>query len=175
MRKLLGCIALLSNTLLAAELEQESDIKFAIYSRAWGENTADGLRVVVNNQTASRIALHSITFLKDGEAESQRTLNLDLEIAANAYAETDLPYQDLLQFDECVERTMAENWKLAEISNYTLNPSVRGLIIEDTDSFRIYQCVEAVMTRWSVVESGDQQQSMAREEWILFHFESRRD
>jgi hypothetical protein len=175
MRKLLGCLILLSNSLLAAELEQESEIKFAIYSRAWGENTVDGLRVVVNNQTTAPITLHSLTFLKDGEANNQISLELDLEIAANAYAETDLPYQDLLQADDCVSRTMADNWKLAEISNYTLNPSVRGLIIEDTDSFRIYQCVEAVLTRWSVTSPNSPSQALSKEEWILFHFESRRD
>lgn len=173
MYKLIGCLLLLTNSLIAAELEQESEIKFAIYSRAWGENTEDGLRVVVNNQTLNPVTLHSVTFLKSGEASDQRTLTLDLDIPANAYAETDLPYQDLLQSDECVSRTMADNWKLAEISNYTLNPSVRGLIIQDTDSFRIYQCVESVVTRWSVTKADNIEESFEQEEWILFHFESR--
>ena len=74
---------------------------------------------------------------------------------------------------------MESNWRLAEISNYTLNPSVRNLIIEDTDSFRIYQCVETIITRWQVL--GDSQgaesvaaESLEKEEWILFHFETRR-
>jgi len=67
---------------------------------------------------------------------------------------------------------MAENWKLVEVSNYTLNPSVRNLIIEDTDSFRIYQCIENVQTTWSRVANGTQVQY---EEWVLFHFESRRN
>lgn len=160
---------------IAAETEQESEIKFAIYSRAWGENTEDGLRIVANNQTMEPILLHSITFLKDGDDASQKTLSLRLEIAPGAYAETDLPYQDLLQSDECVSRTMEENWKLAEISNYTLNPSVRGLIIEDTDSFRIYQCVETVLTEWTVQANESAGSAMSKEEWVLFHFESRRE
>lgn len=175
MRKFIGCLLLLSNSLIAAELEQESEIKFAIYSRAWGENTEDGLRVVANNQTLNPVTLHSVTFLKNGQAAQQHTLTLELEVPANAYAETDLPYQDLLQADECVSRTMADNWKLAEISNYTLNPSVRGLIIQDTDSFRIYQCVQSVVTRWSVKQTNSAEETMEKEEWILFHFESRSD
>ena len=175
MRILLGSLLFLANSLMAAEIEQESELKFAIYSRAWGENTEDGLRVVVNNQTDKPVQLHSITFLKDGAANSQQTLTFDLEVAAHAYAETDLAYQDLLQHDECVSRTMADRWKLAEISNYTLNPSVRGLIIEDTDSFRIYQCVESVMTRWTSLMDNASQEPQEKEEWVLFHFESRSD
>ena len=175
MRILLGSLLFLANSLMAAEIEQESELKFAIYSRAWGENTEDGLRVVINNQTDYPVQLHSITFLKDGVADAQQTLPLELEIAANAYAETDLAYQDLLQDDECVSRTMADSWKLAEISNYTLNPSVRGLIIEDTDSFRIYQCVESVMTRWTSLTGETVQSPQKKEEWVLFHFESRRE
>lgn len=155
-----------------AEMESESDIKFAIYSRAWGANTNDGMRVVINNQTGNDVLLHSIQFLKDDDESSRVGLDLELRIPAGAYAETDLDYVNLLQDDECVSRTLSENWKLAEISNYTLNPSVRGLIIEDTDSFRIYQCVETVITDWSDLESGIRYQ---KEEWVLFHFESRRN
>jgi hypothetical protein len=160
------------STAIAAEMESESDIKFAIYSRAWGANTDDGMRVVVNNQTDSAVQLHSVAFLKDGMEASEVSLDFDLRIAPGAYAETDLEYIDLLDNDECVSRTMAENWKLVEISNYTLNPSVRGLIIEDTDSFRIYQCVETVITTWSDLQSDIRYQ---KEEWVLFHFESRRN
>jgi hypothetical protein len=74
---------------------------------------------------------------------------------------------------------MASNWRLAEISNYTLNPSVRNLIIEDTDSFRIYQCVETIITRWQVLSGSEGAESTAaqpieKEEWVLFHFETRR-
>jgi hypothetical protein len=156
----------------AAEMEAESDIKFAIYSRAWGANTNDGMRVVVNNQTNSAVRLHSVEFLKGGLDGAAVTLDLDLRIEPGAYAETDLDYVNLLQNDDCVARTLSENWKLAEISNYTLNPSVRGLIIEDTDSFRIYQCVETVVTRWSDLDTAIRYE---KEEWVLFHFESRRN
>lgn len=156
----------------AAEMEAESDIKFAIYSRAWGANTNDGMRVVVNNQTGNEVLLHSVQFLKNGDEATSVDLDLELRVPAGAYAETDLDYTDLLQDDACVTRTLSENWKLVEISNYTLNPSVRGLIIEDTDSFRIYQCVETVVTSWSDLESDIRYQ---KEEWVLFHFESRRN
>ena len=67
---------------------------------------------------------------------------------------------------------MAENWRLAEISNYTLNPSVRNLIIQDTSSFRIYQCVETILTKISDTANNSAEE---REEWILYHFESRLD
>jgi hypothetical protein len=54
------------------------------------------------------------------------------------YAEVALPYHDLLSSDECIASTLDESWKLVQISSYTLNPSVRNLIIEDKDSSRIY-------------------------------------
>lgn len=154
----------------AAEVTEESDLKFAIYSRAWGGNTNDGMRVVINNQTGSAVQLHSVIFLKDGTPAKQVGLDLDVEVPSQGYAESDLEYIDLLADDECVSRTLSENWRLAEISNYTLNPSVRGLIIEDTDSFRIYQCVETVLTSWTDLRSNTRYE---QEEWVLFHFESR--
>lgn len=169
MRILLSGLLLVSGLTLAAETQEESDIKFAIYSRAWGGNTDDGMRVVVNNQTDNPVRLHSIEFLKD-DADSRVEVELEVDIAAGRYADTDLEYIDLLADDECVSRTLEDNWRLAEISNYTLNPSVRGLIIEDTDSFRIYQCVETVLTTWTDLENNNRYQ---KEEWVLFHFESR--
>ncbi|MBQ13694.1 MAG: hypothetical protein CMQ17_04765 [Gammaproteobacteria bacterium] len=66
---------------------------------------------------------------------------------------------------------MEESWKLVEISNYTLNPSVRNLIIEDTDSFRIYQCVKTVTTDWIDLSTAE---AHRYNEWVLYHFESRR-
>ncbi|MDO8271093.1 MAG: hypothetical protein Q7U82_04120, partial [Gammaproteobacteria bacterium] len=72
----------------------------------------------------------------------------------------------------CISDTMAENWKLVEISNYTLNPSVRGLIIEDTDSFRIYQCVRNVTLHWQDPVSGTNTEFT---EWVMYHFERRRE
>jgi len=165
-------VPILVNPASGAEMDSESDIKFAIYSRAWGANTDDGMRVVVSNQTDNAVLLHSVRFLKDDTEAASVALDLELRISPGAYAETDLEYVDLLADDECVSRTMAESWKLAEISNYTLNPSVRGLIIEDTDSFRIYQCVETVITSWTDLESNITYQ---KEEWVLFHFESRRN
>tara|TARA_B100000929_G_scaffold237208_1_gene193976 strand:+ start:3291 stop:3773 length:483 start_codon:yes stop_codon:yes gene_type:complete len=158
---------------LAAELQEETEVKFAIFSSAWGENTDDGLRVVAYNQTQGPIRLNTILFLKEESEDSEQVaVNLNLEIPSLAYADVEFPYIDLLQGNECIERTMAESWKLVEISNYTLNPSVRNLIIEDTDSFRIYQCIENVRTIWTHLASNIQVQY---EEWVLFHFESRRD
>jgi hypothetical protein len=173
MHKSLWFLFLFNSSVLAAELQEETEVKFAIFSSAWGENTDDGLRVVAYNQTQGPIRLNTILFLKEESEDSEQVaVNLNLEIPSLAYADVEFPYIDLLQGNECIERTMAESWKLVEISNYTLNPSVRNLIIEDTDSFRIYQCIENVRTIWTHLASNIQVQY---EEWVLFHFESRRD
>ena len=58
---------------------------------------------------------------------------------------------------------------------YTLNPSVRNLIIENTDSFRIYQCVETIRTRWRETSGDSRGVSRTEEGWILYHFETRQD
>ena len=173
MHKSLWFLFLFNSSVLAAELQEETEVKFAIFSSAWGENTDDGLRVVAYNQTQGHIRLNTILFLKEeSEGSEQVAVNLNLEVSSLAYADVEFPYIDLLQGNECIGRTMAESWKLVEISNYTLNPSVRNLIIEDTDSFRIYQCIENVRTIWTHLASNIQVQY---EEWVLFHFESRRD
>ena len=161
--------ALCSATPTAAETNQESDIKFAWYSSAWGANTDDGLRLVAYNQTGADIVLERITFLKSG-ADTEVQIDTNLAVRAGRYADMEIDYIDLIADDECIERTMAENWKLVEISNYTLNPSVRNLIIENTDSFRIYQCVEDVITHWTIADSN---QEFSKQEWVLFHFESK--
>ena len=86
-------------------------------------------------------------------------------------AELELPYVDLLSINQCVNDTLEETWRLVEISNYTLNPSVRRLIIQDTSAFRIYQCVSSVKTTW-ITEAGERR---SKEEWVLYHFESKTD
>jgi hypothetical protein len=165
-------LMLLPCGLTAAELQEETEVKFAFYSSAWGENTDDGLRLVAFNQTDDPIRLDSISFLKSAEDTEPVNIALALEVPALGYADIDIDYIDLLLGNECIDRTMAENWKLVEISNYTLNPSVRNLIIEDTDSFRIYQCVENIATRWTNLATSQQNQY---QEWVLYHFENRRD
>lgn len=154
----------------AAEFQDESLIKFAFYSSAWGENTDDGLRLVAYNQTASPIRIESITFIKEDEETEDIYIETSLLVPAGRYADAEYDYINILGGDECIERTMLENWKLVEVSNYTLNPSVRNLIIENTNSFRIYQCVENVSTRWTDLNTGTE---ATQEEWVLFHFESR--
>ena len=153
-----------------AQTEEESSIKFAFFSPAWSANTDDGLRVLVHNQTDGDINLQSIEFLGNGNESRPTLVQLNIEVATQRYGEAELPYIDLISGDDCVDRTLSENWKLAEISNYTLNPSVRNLIIEDTDSFRIYQCVQTVRTRF--IDLSDNS-TIEYEEWVLFHFESR--
>jgi hypothetical protein len=172
LKSLIASVLVLAATepLNGAEFQEESLIKFAFYSSAWGENTDDGLRLVVHNQTASPIRIDSITFLKLDEATPDVTIETALAVPAGRYADAEYEYIDILGGDECIERTMAENWKLVEVSNYTLNPSVRNLIIENTNSFRIYQCVENVSTRWTELNTGAES---IQEEWVLFHFESR--
>ena len=125
---------------------------------------------MAHNTTGDDIRLESITFLKEDLAGASVELELGLRVPAMGYAEMEFNYNDLLQNNECIERTLAEDWRLAEISNYTLNPSVRNLIIQDTDSFRIYQCVETVHTRWTRLSTNE---LVEYEEWVLFHFESR--
>ena len=168
------CLTLLalSSAAYCGELQEESEIKFAFYSSSWGGNTVDRIRVVAFNSTQQPVRLDRVTFLKQLQQGDPVTLQLNLEIPAGGYADRELEFVDLLLDDECIERTLAENWRLAEISNYTLNPSVRNLIIEDTDSFRIYQCVESVQTRWTRLSDSA---STSKEEWVLFHFENRRD
>jgi hypothetical protein len=172
MHKCLVFALLVAGGLQAAEKMEGADIKFALYSSGWGENTDDGLRLVVNNRTEKSVRLNAIEFLSSSEEFESIRITFDLNVLASAYAETEIDYIDLLGGDECIERTMAENWKLVEISNYTLNPSVRNLIIEDTASFRIYQCVKTVRTQWTDLASDQENQL---EEWVLFHFETRRE
>lgn len=153
-------------------MQEETDIKFAFYSSGWGANTDDGMRLILFNQTEEPVRLDSITFLKDQEDADEISIDINITIPPQGYAEGEYEYIDLLQGDECIDRTLEENWRLAEVSNYTLNPSVRNLIIEDTDSFRIYQCVENVRTAWTNMNTNVQSDII---EWVLFHFETRRD
>lgn len=154
----------------AAPLE-ETDLKFAFYSSAWGENTDDGLRLVAFNQTTDPVRLNSISFLNAVDGEEQTLIPLGLDVPAGGYADLEIAYVDLLSDDSCIDRTLSENWRLVEISNYTLNPSVRNLIIENTDSFRIYQCVKTVFTDWTNLTTNA---DIRYEEWVLYHFETRR-
>jgi hypothetical protein len=157
---------------VAAELQEDTGIKFAFYSSAWGENTDDGLRLVALNQTPARIRLNSIELHGSEAATESILIDVELEVPSEGYADKEFDYLDLLSDDECIDRTMQDNWKLVEISNYTLNPSVRNLIIENTDSFRIYQCVKTISTSWTDLDSN---QLFEYDEWVLFHFETRRD
>jgi len=157
---------------VAAELQEDTGIKFAFYSSAWGENTDDGLRLVALNQTPARIRLNSIELHGSEAATESILIDVELEVPSEGYADKEFDYLDLLSGDECIDRTMQDNWKLVEISNYTLNPSVRNLIIENTDSFRIYQCVKTISTSWTDLDSN---QLFEYDEWVLFHFETRRD
>ena len=148
----------------------EGPIKFALFSAAWGENTDDGLRLVAQNLTKQAITLEKIRFIGLPSGNKETDLNLSLSLRPERYAQTNLPLVDLLTGDECVARTMADGWKLVEISNYTLNPSVRNLIIENTNSFRIYQCVRSASLTWRSDANAD---TTEQEGWVLYHFESR--
>ena len=155
-----------------AEQQKETEIKFAFYSSAWGENTDDGLRLVAFNQTLAPIRLNSIELHGSEEATGPILINVDLKVPSGGYADKEFDYLDLLSGDECIDRTLLDNWKLVEISNYTLNPSVRNLIIENTNSFRIYQCVKTISMTWTNLDSN---QLFEYDEWVLFHFETRRN
>lgn len=154
--------------LAAAQESFESPVKYAIYSAAWHLNSNAGLRVVAQNQSDADIKLESIVFRDETGSLADEELTLNMTMPAQAWAEVELPYQDLLSGNDCVNRTMADDWRLVEISNYTLNPSVRGLIIENTRSFRIYQCVRNVQTVWSRVDDNSKK---SQNQWLMYHFE----
>ena len=156
----------------AAELQEITDIKFAFSSSQWGAPTNDGMRLIALNQTEEELRLDSIEFLKDEQGADAVPIVINLYIPPMGYAGEEFEYIDLLQGNGCIDRMLEENWRLAEVSNYTLNPSVRNLIIEDTESFRIYQCVENVKTTWTNTITSEQSEVT---EWVLFHFETRRE
>jgi len=175
MRRSLAFAILLTPLVGIGQISEESPIKFAFYSPSWGSvsnaNLLAGLRLVVDNQTDSAISLESIEFQADVDGAVSTEIGVDLNIPATRLAELELPYVDLLSINQCVNDTLEETWRLVEISNYTLNPSVRRLIIQDTSAFRIYQCVSSVKTTW-ITEAGERR---SKEEWVLYHFESKPD
>lgn len=153
----------------AQTVVQSSGVKFAFYSSAWTVNSDDGLRLVLFNETDQTVNLGSIVFEKTNENSERVEIEINETIPPLGYATAEFEYIDLLQHNDCIERTLNGDWKLTEISNYTLNPAVRNLIIENTDSFRIYQCLENVRTIWSHSGTNDYEES---NEWIIFHFET---
>lgn len=161
-------VAQSSDPLAAAQEGFDHPVKYAIYSAAWHLSTNAGLRVVAQNQSESPVELRSILFRDEIGNAGDSELMLNMLIAPGKWAELQLPFQDILAGNECVKRTMEDDWKLVEISNYTLNPSVRGLIIENTRSFRIYQCVRSVRTTWVNPENNNEQ---IDNQWLMYHFE----
>lgn len=157
-----------SDPLAAAQEGFDHPVKYAIYSPAWHLSTNAGLRVVAQNQSESPVELRRIVFRDEIGNVGDAELDLNLLIEPGKWAELQLPFKDILAGNECVNRTMADDWKLVEISNYTLNPSVRGLIIENTRSFRIYQCVRSVRTTWVNPENNNEQ---IDNQWLMYHFE----
>ena len=151
---------------------ENSPIKYAIYSSAWGQRSNAGLRIVAQNIGEDATRIDSIVFEDEDIPSNKLHFDIGLEVAPTSWAEIEFDYQDLLFGNACVERTMTEDWKLAEISNYTLNPSVRGLIIEDSESFRIYQCVRNVFVTLTNLETQEQESFY---EWVMYHFERRVD
>ena len=149
----------------------EGGVKFAFYSASWQEHNRDLLRVVAFNPLDTGVRIESIDFVDlEAPGGGSLALRLALKVPAGGYAELEMDYTDLLGQSECVSETLAGgNWRLVEISNYTLNPSVRNLIIENTDSFRIYQCAQTVITRISEATSGAAKETR---QWVLYHFES---
>lgn len=145
-------------------------VKFAIYSSAWNARSDAGLRVVAQNQGEHSVLLMRLVFQSDDNVTPETHLALDMPVPALQWAERELAYVDLLAGSTCVGNTMQDDWKLVEISNYPLNPSVRGLIIEDTQSFRIYQCVRSARVHWEDQQTGEQGEHA---QWLMYHFERR--
>ena len=168
--QLINAVIILALSINAAQAEESIDIKFAFYSSAWSVNSDDGMRLMLFNNSEAELILDSITFLKNNHKQELIKFEVQTKIPPLGYAEKEFGYVDLLKGNECILRTLAENWKLVEVSNYTLNPSVRNLIIEDTESFRIYQCSEYVKTKWIKSSTEEELESV---DWVLFHFETK--
>ncbi len=144
------------------------DVRFAIYSGVWSGRSDAGLRIVARNSGTRSLQLESLT-LAQGSG-GQPVMHLALAVPAAGWAEAETAYVDLLSDDQCVTDSLSDEWKLMEISNYPLHPSVRGLIIEDSQSFRIFQCIRGVTLRWLDTATREQWET---EEWLLYHFERR--
>lgn len=157
-----------TDPLSAAQESFEHPVKYAIYSPAWHLSTNAGLRLVAQNQSDDPVELRKIVFTDEAKEKPDMELELSLTIPPHGWAEKQVSFQDLLSGSDCVERTMQDDWRLVEISNYTLNPSVRGLIIEDTRSFRIYQCVRSVHVYWYDPARQEQHDGF---QWLMYHFE----
>ena len=63
MRSLSLLLILFAAPAFSAELGNEGELKFAFYSAAWGENTDDGLRLVVSNKSSKGVVLEEVKFL----------------------------------------------------------------------------------------------------------------
>lgn len=157
-----------NDPLIQAQRSFEHPVKYAIYSAAWYMNSNAGLQIIAHNEGDTAYKLKKVVFADESGSMSNTEIELDLEIPAHGWADTQLPYVDLLAGNDCVSNTMDDDWKLVEISNYTLNPSVRGLIIEDTRSFRIFQCVRSVQSYW---QDGNSEDITMRQQWLMYHFE----
>lgn len=170
----------LSQVFAAEGSETDAPIKFAITSAAWGENVNAGLRIVAENRSQVTLRLESVRFLNAANSHrfqpgvDEVELSLDLTLPAGQWGEVQLPLAELLGGNRCIEDTLDvsrdSEWKLVEISNHALNPSVRSLIIEDSNSFRIYSCPRDVLTTWVETESRVRHTEI---QWVLYHFESR--
>ena len=148
--------------------EPAPDVRFAIYSAVWSGRSDAGLRIVARNSGNRALQLESLTLTQ--AAGGQPALNLALAVPAGGWAEIETRYIDLVSDDQCVTDSLRDEWKLMEISNYPLHPSVRGLIIEDSQSFRIFQCIRGVTLDWLDAATGEKWQT---QEWLLYHFERR--
>lgn len=171
MAGLLCCASTLAQShdpLVSAQESFEHPVKYAIYSAAWHLSSNAGLRIVAQNQSDDPIELKKVVFRDEVGEDEDTELELNLLIPPQGWAEAQIPYQNILTGNDCVERTMQDDWRLVEISNYTLNPSVRGLIIENTRSFRIYQCVRRVNAFWMDQATMTEHTT---NQWLMYHFE----
>ena len=97
----------------SVDVGKEGELKFAFYSAAWGENTDDGLRLVVSNQSSVGVVLEEVRFLKTPEvADDDIPLKVGLAVPAGRYAEAEFRYTDLLSNNECIQRrwTATGDW-----------------------------------------------------------------
>ena len=94
MRSLNYLLILFAAPAFSAELVNEGELKFALYSAAWGENTDDGLRLVVSNKGSKGVVLEEVRFLKTPEAaDDDILLRVGLAVPAGRYAEAESAIQ----------------------------------------------------------------------------------
>ena len=111
----------------SADVGKEGELKFAFYSAAWGENTDDGLRLVVSNQSSVGVVLEEVRFLKTPEvADDDILLKVGLAVPAGSYAEAEFPTQIFFR------TTNASNARWTATGDWLMCLTTRSILQSET-------------------------------------------